>query len=125
MQAVEEMKTSVEQLNRDITNAKTRHAEASKDIKRIENDINDFSNNKDNKLAELQRSLNVIQKSQTKHAISAKTLQKELQGTRLDAEQVNADLSSTQEQLLEFDSVLRNQQTEIDALHQEQAQVKV
>ena len=46
------MKEQIEQLKKDIADAKTRHAEAQKDIKRIEKDMKEFDNNKDDKLAE-------------------------------------------------------------------------
>ena len=71
------MKKEVEHLKRDIADAKTRQGEATKDIKRIEKDINDFSKNKDNKLAELQTSLDTLKKSQQKNSTAVKMLQKE------------------------------------------------
>lgn len=119
------MKASIEQLKTDIADAKTRYSEASKDIKRIEKDINDFSNNKDNKLAELQTRLNALQKTQTKDSIAVKTLQKELQSARLEAEQFDTDLGAAQEQLVEVDSTLKAQYEEIQGLQKEQAEVKV
>ena len=119
------MKANIEQLKKDIADAKTRHSEASKDTKRIEKDINDFSSNKDSKLAELQFSLEKLKKSQTKNSISVKTLQKELQAARLEAEQAGSDIGAAQEQLVEFDATLKTQEAEIQALQQEQKQLKV
>lgn len=119
------MKASIEQLKKDIADAKARQAEASKDIKRIEKDMNDFSNNKDSKLAELQDSLSSLKKSQTKNSISVKTLQKELQSARLEAEQAGADLGAAQDQLTEIDSTLKVQDAELDELKKEQNQAKV
>lgn len=54
IQAVEEMKTNIQQLKQDIINAKIRQDQAKVDVKRIENDMNEFKNNKGGKLAELQ-----------------------------------------------------------------------
>lgn len=54
IQAVEEMKTNIQQLKRDIIDARTRQDQARADVKRIENDMNEFKNNKGGKLAELQ-----------------------------------------------------------------------
>jgi structural maintenance of chromosome 2 len=125
IQAVEEMKANVKQLKEDIQNAKARHGEALKDIKRIEKDMSDFNDNKDDKLAELQSTLNTLKKNLAKDSTSVKTLQKELQAARLEAEQASADLGASQEQLLEVDSTLEGQETEIQALQQEQAQAKV
>ena len=125
IQAIEEMKSNIDQLKKDITEAKSRQTEASKDIKRIEKDMNDFSNNKDSKLAELQSSLNTLQKTQTKNSISVKTLQKELQAARLEAEQSGADLAAVQEQMAEVEATLKAQEEEIEDLRKEQQSVKV
>ena len=119
------MKTNIEQLKKGIADAKARHSEALKDIKRIEKDIKDFSDNKDDKLAALQSSLEKLKKSQTKNSISVKTLQKELQAARLEAEQAGADMGAAREQLIEVDSTLKTQEAEIQALQQEQKRVKV
>ncbi|KAF6224815.1 hypothetical protein HO133_010009 [Letharia lupina] len=124
IQAVEEMKSNIEQLKKDMAEAKARQAEASTDIKRIEKDMKDFDNNKDDKLAELQSSLDTLRKKQTKNSVSVKTLQKELQSGRLEAEQAGADLGAAQDQLAEMDATLQAQDVEIQALHKEQAQVK-
>ena len=119
------MKASIEQLRKDIADAKSRNTEASKDLKRIERDINDFSTNKDSKLAELQSSLDTLKKSQTKSSISIKTLQKDLQAARLESEQSGADLGAAQDQLVEAESTLKAQNDEIGILQEEQAKVKV
>ena len=119
------MKSHIQQLKQDIADAKARQTEASKDIKRIEKDMKDFDNNKDNKLAELQSALNTLKKSQIKNSISVKTLQKELQSSRLEAEQADADLSAAQEQLAEVDLTLQAQGAEIEGLQKQQIQAKV
>ena len=125
IQAVEEMKSNIQHLKQDISDAKARQTEASKDIKRIEKDMKDFDNNKDNKLAELQSALNTLKKSQIKNSISVKILQKELQSSRLEAEQAGADLSAAQEQLADVDSTLKAQGAEIEGLQKQQIQAKV
>ena len=125
IQAVEEMKASIQQLKQDIADAKARQTEASKDIKRIEKDMKDFDSNKDNKLAELQSGLNTLKKSQIKNSICVKNLQKELQSSRLEAEQAGADLSAAQEQLAEVDLTLKAQESEVEGLQNQQIQAKV
>lgn len=87
--------------------------------------MNDFSNNKDGKLAELQSRINALQKSLTKNSISVKTLQKELQTTRLEAEQSGADLAATHEQLEEANATLKRHEDEIKGLRKEQSEAKV
>lgn len=123
--AVEEMKTNIEQLKKDIEDAKKRHTEASRDIKRIEKDMREFSSNKDSKLAELQSSLDSLKKGLSKNSISVKTLQKELQASRLDSEQAGSDLSAAEEQRAEVDQTLNAQKEEVEALKREQAKCKV
>lgn len=119
------MKANIEQLKKDNADAKVRQAEASKDIKRIDKDMKDFDSNKDNKLAELQTSLDKLRKSQINNSISVKTLHKELQSSRLEAEQAGADLGAAREQLAEVDSTLKAQESEIEELEREQTQAKV
>ncbi|KAJ5408144.1 hypothetical protein N7509_002027 [Penicillium cosmopolitanum] len=122
--AVEEMRANIEQLKQDIADAKTRQAEAAKDIKRIEKDMSEFSDNKDSKLAELQSSLNTLKKNLTKNSASVKELQKQLQSSRLDSEQVGSDLSAAEEQATESENTLKAQVEEIDSLKREQARLK-
>ncbi|KAJ5510116.1 RecF/RecN/SMC [Penicillium expansum] len=124
IQAVEEMRANIEQLKKDIIDAKSRQAEASKDIKRIEKDMSEFSNNKDSKLEELQTTLDKLKKSFTKISSSVKELQKELQTSRLDSEQVGSDLSAAEEQLVESDNTLSAQLEEIESQKREQARLK-
>ena len=119
------MRANIEQLKKDIADAKVRQTEALNDIKRIEKDMNDFSNNKDSKLAELQGNLTSLKKTQMKNSISVKTQQKELQSARLEAEQSGADLGAAQDQLTEINETLKVQVTEVDELKKEQAQAKV
>ena len=119
------MKANIEQLRKDISDAKTRQSEASKDIKRIEKDMSEFNDNKDSKLAELQSSLDSLKKALVKNSNSVKTLQKELQNSRLELEQVGGDLSAAEEQSAEADSTLKAQMEEIQSLKREQARIKV
>jgi structural maintenance of chromosome 2 len=119
------MRANIEQLKKDIADAKVRQAEASKDIKRIEKDMSEFSDNKDSKLAELEASLAKLKKSLAKNSISVKELQKELQTTRLDSEQVGSDLSAAEEQLVESDNTLKAQLEEIESQTREQIRLKV
>lgn len=119
------MRANIEQLKKDITDAKHRQTEANKDIKRIEKDMSEFSDNKDSKLAELQSSLNTLKKNLSKNSVSVKELQRELQSSRLDSEQVGSDLSAAEEQLSESENTLKAQADEIDSLKREQARLKV
>lgn len=119
------MRANIEQLKKDIADAKSRQADASKDIKRIEKDMSEFSDNKDSKLEELQTTLDKLKKSFIKNSSSVKELQKELQTSRLDSEQVGSDLSAAEEQLVESDNTLSAQVEEIESQKREQARLKV
>jgi structural maintenance of chromosome 2 len=124
IQAVEEMKANIAQLKNDIVEAKARQAEATKDIKRIEKDIKDFSSNKDSKLAELESSVDTLRKSLAKSSVATKTLQKDLQEARLESEQCATDLSAARDQLEEVENTLKAQDEEILILQKEQSAVK-
>lgn len=125
IQAVEEMKANIGQLKNDIADAKTRQTEASKDIKRIEKDMSEFSDNKDSKLAELQTSVDALKKSLSKNSNAVKTSQKELQSSRLESEQVGSDLSAAEEQSAVSENTLKAQMEEIESMKREQARIKV
>jgi structural maintenance of chromosome 2 len=125
IQEVENMKANIAQLKLDLAEAKKRQDEANKDIKRIEKDMKDFDSNKDAKLVELQNSLNALGKALEKNGASVKGMQKELQGARLDSEQVGGDLATAQEQLQEVEHTLKAQEEELANLLAEQNQVKV
>ena len=123
--AVEKMKEDIEQLKKDIADAKNRQAESSKDIKRIEKDMKDFDNNKDSKLAELQASVETLRKSQTKNLGSVKVLQKDAQEARLEAEQMGGDIDAAKAQLEESENALKAQEAEIQGLLDEQTSIRV
>ena len=119
------MRANIEELKKAIADAKSRHAVAAADIKRIEKDMAEFDNNKDSKLAELQKSVDSLNKALSKNSISVKTLQKELQASRLDAEQAGSDLTAAEEQLAEADAAVKAQQEEVKGLMKVHARVKV
>ena len=124
IQEVENMKAAIVQLKVYLVEAKKRQDEANKDTKRIEKDMKDFDNNKDGKLIELQTSLDALRKTLAKSSGAVKALQKELQGARLDSEQVGGDLAAAVEQLQEVEQTLKAQEEEITGLISEQGQVK-
>ena len=124
IQAVEEMKSNIQKLQEDIVNAKTRFSDANKDIKRIEKDMNDFNNNKGSKLAEIEKTLNALKKSQMENSVTVKTLQKEMQEARLESEQAGSDLGAAQEQLEEAEVNLKAQISDVQDLEEQQVKLK-
>lgn len=124
IQAVEEMRVSIQQLKQDIVDAKTRQDQAKADAKRIENDMIEFKNNKGGKLAELQNSVADLKRKVAKQSQEMKAMQKEFQTAQLETEQTGGDLAAAQEQLEEADTALKAQQEEVTQLKREQAKVK-
>ncbi|KAK2591642.1 Structural maintenance of chromosomes protein 2 [Conoideocrella luteorostrata] len=120
IQDVENMKTSITELQSSITAAKSRQAEANADVKRIEKDMKDFDTNKDAKLIELQKSLDTLRSGLEKSSSTVKTLQKELQNAQLDLEQVGTDLSAAREQLQEAELGIKAALQDADGLAKQQ-----
>jgi structural maintenance of chromosome 2 len=118
------MKSNITQLKEDIKDAKSRHEEASKDVKRIEKDMNDFNRNKGSKLAELQATLDKLKKALTKSNASIKPLQQEMREAMVESEQCGSDLSAAQEQLNDAEVTLAAQKEEVEGLVTEQERVK-
>jgi len=87
--------------------------------------MSEFSNNKDSKLAELQKSLEKLKKSLSKDSAEIKPFQQEARDTKLDMEQCGGDLGTAKENLEECDGTLQAHQEEIATLQAEQTQVKV
>lgn len=122
--SVEEMKNSILQLKDSMTSAKTAQSDAQKDVKRIEKDMADFSKNKDSKLKELEKSLADLKKNLSQTAVAIKTMQKELQESRLDSEQAVSDLAAAEEQLAEIEASMSSQNEELVSLQEEEAAAK-
>ncbi|CAJ2513612.1 Uu.00g017310.m01.CDS01 [Anthostomella pinea] len=121
IQEVENMKGNITQLKTSSAEAKKRQSEASADAKRIEKDMDDFENNKDSKLVELQASLDKLRATLTKNSTAVKSIQKELQGAQLDSEQVSGDLAAAREQRMEVELAIKSQREEIEDLVKKQS----
>ncbi|TLD36478.1 Glutamate 5-kinase [Venturia nashicola] len=124
IQAVEEMKSTINQLKEDIIGAKARLDEANKDVKRIEKDMKEFSSDKDGKLTELQASLDKQKKALMKGNAAIKPLQQDMRDAMLEAEQCSGDLTTTQEQLEDTEVTLATQNEEIGSLAAEHSRIK-
>lgn len=122
--AVEDMKATILTLRTEMESAKAKQAQATQDIKRIEKDMHDFSNNKDSKLKELEKSIADLRKTLSKNSVAVKAMQKELQDVRVDSEQAASDISTAEEQLAEIDATIASQIEELESLKQEEAKAK-
>src|ERR1700753_421564 len=103
------MKSTISELKEAIADAKARHDEATKEIKKIERDMKEFNSNKDSKLAELQVSLDKLKKALTKSNASIKPLQQEGRSAMVESEQCGGDLTTTQEQLQDVKATISAQ----------------
>lgn len=124
IQRLEEMKEQVRALKEEIKAAKAAQDEAVKEVKRIERDMKDFHNNKDSKLAELQKSLEQLKKALSKSNASIKPLQAEMREAMVESEQCGADLATAQDQLQDIQTTLQTHHDEIEALVAEQTAAK-
>lgn len=119
------MKANIVQAKVAISEARSRQDEASKDVKRIERDISEFSKNKDSKLEELQVSLEKLKKTLMKASAANKPLQQEARERKLEMEQCGGDLITVQEALEEKQSLLNAQLEELAVLTRDHARLKV
>ncbi|PNS18708.1 hypothetical protein CAC42_5247 [Sphaceloma murrayae] len=117
--AVQEMKEAVEKLKEIIAETKSKHDVATKEAKRIEKDMADFSKNKDSKLIELQKEVDKLKKSLLKETASIKPLQQEVRDAMLDAEQCGAELAAAQESLQDVSTTLAAQAEELQSMTSE------
>lgn len=120
-----EMKEGIEKLKAVIADAKTRQAEANKEAKRIEKDMNDFANNKDSKLVELQTEVESLKKMLSKQSASIKPLYQEMREAMVEAEQCESDLVAAQKQLQEAEEALSAQREELNEVLAQQKSSKV
>lgn len=125
IKAVADMRATITELEATIVDAKARQVDAAKDVKRIEKDMNEFTNNKGRKLAELQKSLDSSKKAHVKQAAAIKPLQQEARESKLDMEQCSGDLAGAQENLDETTGTLSVQEREVGELAAEQKRMKV
>ena len=124
LQAIEEMKEQITTSKTEIEEAKVKHAEAAREVKRIEKDMNEFSNNRGSKLAQLQKDLEKLKKEHSKTSASVKPLHQSARESRLDVEQCGGDLAAARENVDESSSTIKALQEELDQLQSEQAKAK-
>ena len=124
IQAVAEMKEGIQKLKEVIAETRRRQDEATKEAKRIEKDMNEFSKNKDSKLVELQSEVDKLKKALSKNSASLKPLQQEVREAMLEAEQCGSDLASAQEQLQDAEVTVGSQRDELNALVAEHKSIK-
>lgn len=124
VRGMEEMRQEIAKLKEVMVGAKSRQDAASKEVKQIEKDINEFKSNKGGKLAELQKSVESLKKNLANQNTAMKSVQKEFQTAQLEVEQLGGDLAATQEQLEEVKTSISAIEEEINTLKNQQAAEK-
>jgi len=119
------MSADILRLKQEIEDAKCKHEEASKDVKRIEKEMADFGKNKGGKLAELEAALEKSKAALRKSLEAIKPLQQEKRETEIDLEQCGSDLTSAQEVLAETELSLETLQEEIESTRAERTAIQV
>lgn len=123
------MKDTITELKQTIKDASTRQAQAKQDVKRIEKDMNEFKNNKDSKLQQLQKQVDQLKAAVKKQDATIKAKHKEFQTLQLEtgihsdiplliSEQLTSDLTSSTEQVEEATSSLESVIKEVESLEQ-------
>ncbi|GAO47330.1 hypothetical protein G7K_1538-t1 [Saitoella complicata NRRL Y-17804] len=121
---IENMKQEVETLSTLITEAKARESQAKKDAKAIEKEMEEFNNNKDSKLAELQKTVDELKEKVAKQSATVKAQQKEYQTLQLETEQLGGDLEAAQEAFKDAAAGVEAQEAEVSELRKAHAAVK-
>jgi len=124
IQAVQEMRDNIEQAEKDIVDAKKRQDEAAKEVKRIENDMNEFKNNKGGKLAQLREELDALKKDVSKQSEIMKSVREEFQSAQIEMDQVASDLASAQESLEDTNNSIKAQEAEVAQLQKDYAEAE-
>lgn len=124
LHAIDQMKEQVVNSKQEIEDAKANKSEAENEIKRIEKDMNEFTNNRGSKLAQLQKDLEKLKKELSKQSSTVKPLQQTAREARLEVEQCGGDLAATQESVEESKNTIKALDEELEHLTSEQTKVK-
>lgn len=119
------MKQEIVQLKEEVSSAKIRVDELSKEIKRIEKDMGEFDANKDGKLAELQKTIEKQRKAVDKASSTLKPILQDLREAKSDVEQSDAELSTARESREENVRLIAAQEDELKTLKKQQKTSKV
>jgi structural maintenance of chromosome 2 len=124
VRAVDDMRESLEKAKQDVIEAKSRHAEATQDVSRIEKDMNEFKNNKDGKLAQLEKTVERLKKDVSKKGQALKAIREQFEGAQVDSEQVGSDLAAANESLQEVDAAIGAQEADIVSIQKEREELQ-
>lgn len=115
---VESHKKTVQELQDAINEAKAREVEASNEAKKLEKDMEDFNNNKDNKLEELRADIKKRKNDINSRSANIKTRQNEVRTLELELEESARELEAAQNGLQEGQLIVEQGRREIDAMRE-------
>jgi len=115
--AVEEMKENIQQAEKDIVEAGNRQQEAAKEVKRIEKDMNELKDNKGNKLAQIQKSMEI-----TKGEVAEQS--QVLKAVRESFHDAQSDMESAESELATERTALDNAERSISVVEAEMAKLR-
>ncbi|KAF8501209.1 condensin complex subunit SMC2 [Gautieria morchelliformis] len=98
---VEALRTAIEALHEATRACKQKQADAQAECKRLEQDMDDFKNNKEGKITELKAQISKQKSELQKQSVVAKTHQKELQTATLELAQLEKDIQASHQSLQE------------------------
>ncbi|KAF8512670.1 condensin complex subunit SMC2 [Hysterangium stoloniferum] len=110
------LKKAIEELHAMTEVCKQKQIEAKTECKKLEKDMDDFKNNKEDKITELKGQISKRKGESQKHAVLVKTQQKELQTAVLELEQLETDIETSHE-------AVKNAKAGVEKIHKELAQV--
>lgn len=114
---VEAARAVLTELKAVVESAKVKQKEAAAECKRLEQDMADFSNNKDSKLKEIKADIAARKKALGKKTADVKSRQKEVQTAELEVEQLAGDVEAAKAELAEAQDALKRSQAELQKLH--------
>ena len=121
---VSQMKDQIAASRKDIEEAKSSQSNAEKDVKRIEKDMSEFTNNRGSKLAQLEKDLERLKKELSKNASIVKPLQQSAREARLEFEQCGGDLAAARESVEESQNTIQALEKELEGLISDQKRLK-
>ncbi|KAJ7499399.1 condensin complex subunit SMC2 [Mycena latifolia] len=116
---VEKLKQTIAALEAAIQTAQEKQATANADCTRLQQDIDEFKNNKDGKIDELKADISKQKVALQKHSVILKTQQKEQQTAALELEQSEADIEAAKAAVEEATANVATLQSELTKLEEQ------
>ncbi|CAG8682841.1 13852_t:CDS:10, partial [Acaulospora morrowiae] len=113
LHVIENIKAQINEQESIIKNSNEKHRAAKLECQRIEREMNEFKNNRDSKLKDIEKSVSKGKNELTKNNQVVINMQRQVQISQLEIKQLEEDLKSSSTEIENSDSVIR-QLTETD-----------